>query len=133
MKIFRADLRHGWVWLMCILVLLLLVLGFALMPINLGGKPQEIHIVDKLGHMFAFMALMVGFGGIFTPAARPYIFVFLLGWGGLIEYLQMGIPARSAEAADIAANLTGLLIGWYLLAKPLGDWCVKVERRLGVQ
>jgi VanZ family protein len=131
MTIFRADLRHSWVWLICFLVLLLSALGIALLPINLGGDPKGIHIIDKLGHMFAFMGLMIGFGGIFTPAARPYLFVFLLGWGGLIEYLQMGIPSRSAEAADIAANLTGLLIGWYLLTNRVGDWCVRVERRLG--
>lgn len=133
MNIFRADLKHSWVWLICGSVLLLSALGIALMQIDLGGDPENIRIVDKLGHMFAFMGLMVAFGGIFTAAARPYIFVFLLGWGGMIEYLQMGIPWRSAEAADIVGNLIGLLIGWYLLANRLGDWCVKVERRLGMQ
>lgn len=133
MNIFRAELRHSWVWLICCSVLLLSALGIALMQIDLGGDPENIRIVDKLGHMFAFMGLMVAFGGIFTAAARPYIFVFLLGWGGMIEYLQMGIPWRSAEAADIVGNLIGLLIGWYLLANRLGDWCVKVERRLGMQ
>ena len=70
------------------------------------------------------------------PAARAAIaylvlpvLLFLLGCGALIEVLQIPVPGRATEAADMYANVIGLLIGWGLLRAGLSEWCVWLERK----
>ena len=48
----------------------------------------------------------------------------------MIELLQSQLPPRTAELADLAANIGGMAIGALLLPTALGRLLLTVDRRL---
>jgi VanZ family protein len=75
---------------------------------------------DKLAHMATYLVLAFlvdtswperGFG---LPKS-----VFLLGYGVLIELLQMQIPHRLFSLGDLAANLAGIVLYAFLIKRLL--------------
>ena len=94
-----------------LLVLLLIVVSWlALMP----KPPPTLDLGwDKLNHMAAFAALAftasLGWPG--SVRMRALVLGALLAYGGLIELVQMQVPGRSAEWADLVADAVGLLVG----------------------
>lgn len=75
---------------------------------------------DKLGHISAYLLLMLWFAQAF---ARPRHFLVgfrLVALGVLIEVLQWLSGYRYFELADIGANTLGVLAGWLLGGTRLG-------------
>ena len=66
-----------------------------------------------------------------TSAAGLCVLLFLLGL--LMELAQGSLPHRSADFGDLMANSAGIAAGWTLAVAGLGNWCVWVERRIGLQ
>jgi VanZ family protein len=68
---------------------------------------------DKLNHLSAFAAM--AFAGCFSfpGSARQRVAMLfgLLAYGGLIEILQLYIPGRSGEWADLFADSLGISVG----------------------
>lgn len=62
---------------------------------------------DKLNHLLAFTALGLAAWWAY-PTARWSALGALLGFGVLIELVQLGIPGHTAEAADVLADVLGL-------------------------
>ena len=94
--------------------LLMLMLG-AVLYLALAPNPPQSGTLgwDKLNHVLAFVALgSVARLGVVRP--WPWIATALLGFGGLIELLQMLTPTRSAEWADLLADALGIAIGLML-------------------
>ena len=54
----------------------------------------------------------------------------LLAYGIVIELLQSQLPPRTAELADLAANIGGMAIGALLLPTALGRLLLTVDGRL---
>lgn len=109
----------GWAGLVAVVVL-------SLAPLPGVSAPAG---SDKLGHAAAWMLLAAWWGAL-LPRRWPGIAVGLLALGGLLEALQALLPWRQFEAADLAANLVGVLAGTLLARGPAGDLLARVfERR----
>lgn len=102
-----------WAWRAVLAVLLGAVAWLAWTP---DTQPLPTTGWDKANHLLAFIALAVagrfGFPGqgprLLAPAAA------LLAFGALIEVVQTGVPGRSAEWADLLADLAGIAAGTLL-------------------
>jgi VanZ family protein len=84
--------------------------------VSLVEIPGPLPASDK--HLHAAGYLVLGFLADFAFPSRPYLLAKvapLLLYGVVIEGLQSRIPGRSAEAADLLANLAGLLLFWLCL------------------
>jgi len=125
--IVRSDLRFASRWLFAGLALMSLVMMVSLLPIR--SEVLEVTYVDKVMHMIVFMGLMVFFCGFVQVQLRWLLVLFLLACGGLIEVLQIPVPGRAAEAADLMADMVGIMLGWLLASKWLGNWTIWVESR----
>ena len=125
--IVRPDLEFASRWLFAGLALMSVVMMVSLLPIRPGKL--EVAYVDKVMHLIVFMGLMVFFCGFVEVQLRWLLVLFLLACGGLIEVLQIPVPGRAAEAADLTADMVGIMLGWLLAIKWLGNWTIWVENR----
>jgi VanZ family protein len=97
-------------WRVLLLLLLVAISTLAVMPL----PPAGIDFVwDKLNHALAFAALAFAAGlGFPTPRASRFgASLALLAYGGLLELLQLSVPQRSAEWADLLADGLGIACG----------------------
>ena len=71
---------------------------------------------DKLAHTTAYIGFAL-LGGMIAGNRRQWLGILLLcaAYGVLIEFLQSLTIYRQASAADLLANITGLLLGYALL------------------
>jgi len=108
---------------------------FALMP-----EPPDYSVFrlsDVVQHAAAFTYLslaltMAQLHGTRTPAFLR-TFVFMLGYGALLEVIQSFIPERSAEFKDLLVDLVGIGIGLLLarwLARPVYDQALRLSARI---
>lgn len=99
-------------WWRALLVLLLLVISW----LAFGPRPPAGIDTgwDKANHLLAFatLALVSGLSGVRRSSA---IALGLLGYGVFIELVQSQVPGRSAEAADVLADMAGVGLGLLLL------------------
>ncbi len=73
--------------------------------------PQQ----DKWGHLIAYGGLMGWFTLVFRSGrSRLFYFLGFAVMGGVLELIQGTLPHRQASLADLAANITGLSLGWWL-------------------
>ncbi len=112
--LFTADTAQAlWRWL-------LLVLIFAISWLALSPNPPQVMSTgwDKSNHMLAFGTLaFCGHWGWRQRIERElWLPLALLGFGGVIELLQLHVPGRSGEWADMLADSVGILAGM-LMAK----------------
>lgn len=103
----RAAPRH---WRTILVLLLLAVSYLALTP-----KPP-VHIDtgwDKLNHLLAFAALAFAGGLGFSQSRdrQTFLLLALLAYGGLVEVLQLYVPGRAGEWADLLADTIGIACG----------------------
>lgn len=89
-----------------------------------GTQVPDVGISDKFSHFFAYMILAIllsltlMFQQKFTfLSERPFVFTFLVivTYSIIDEVHQMLIPGRFFELADIAADITGGIIGILLV------------------
>ena len=109
--------------------LLALITALSLLPLR--GPQIDLPSSDKLNHALAYIVLMLYFGQLVgnQPRRRLWVATALIGYGAAIECLQSVMPPRTAEWADLAADLVGIAIGWLLLRSALGRTLVSFERR----
>jgi VanZ family protein len=102
--------RHPALWLACgwMLVIAIVYLSLTPAPISIPG-PEG----DKYGHIAAYAAVTFWFMQIYDTA-RPRVIVVLAlaALGGGLEIIQSFTGYRSMEAADMAADVAGIVIGW---------------------
>jgi VanZ family protein len=97
-------------WRWALLMLAALVAVLALLP----APPRQMDLGwDKLNHLAAFgaLGLCAVFGWRNSRAARLGVLVVLLAFGGTIELLQLQVPNRSGEWADLGADAIGIGLG----------------------
>jgi VanZ family protein len=111
-------------------MLVALITALSLLPIR--GPDLEIPSGDKLNHALAYIMLTLYFGQLVGDSLRRRLLVIaaLIAYGITIEGLQSVLPPRTAELADMAANLAGMAIGWGLLRTPLGRVLDRIDSRL---
>jgi VanZ family protein len=97
-------------WRWALLLLAAAIAALALLP----APPKQMDLGwDKLNHLAAFAALglCAVFGWRSSRAARLSVRLALLAFGGAIELLQLQVPNRSGEWADLGADAIGIGIG----------------------
>ncbi len=88
-----------------------------------GRDMPEIHLInfDKFAHLGVFGLLNLLYlrwqrFGVQNGLSSLWITVFVVIYGGLIEFLQWAFYTdRTADWGDFAANTTGCLLAWILL------------------
>jgi hypothetical protein len=112
----QAVIKWRWIFISC----LTLVITVSLMPVNgTGWFPGQ----DKLMHAITFAALfLIGSQAFPRPKFCWQLFLGLLAYGTLIEWLQGKTGYRSMEAWDVVADLSGLVIGSFIVF-----FCTKKE------
>jgi VanZ family protein len=97
-------------WRWALLLLAVLIALLAVLP----APPKQMDLGwDKLNHLAAFAALglCAVFGWRSSRAARLAVLLALLAFGGAIELVQLQVPNRSGEWADLGADAIGIGIG----------------------
>jgi VanZ family protein len=122
--------HHLRLWWSLGFALLALITALSLLPIR--GPDLDLPNSDKLHHALAYSVLMLYFGKLAGAGWQRRLAVAggLLAYGIAIELLQSQLPPRTAELADLAANLGGMAIGALLLRTRLSRLMIAVERRL---
>jgi VanZ family protein len=91
------------------------MLVIAIVYLSLTPAPISIPAAegDKYGHIAAYAAVTFWFMQIYDTA-RPRVIVVLAlaALGGGLEIIQSFTGYRSMEAADMAADVAGIVIGW---------------------
>lgn len=110
------------VWRVVLVVLVVVVSVLAVMPV----PPKELSTGwDKLNHSAAFAALTF-VARLAFPAGRRAAWTAALAmfaYGGLIEIVQLFVPGRESEWADLLGDTLGIAIGMLLAA-----WAVRRTR-----
>lgn len=88
------------------------VLVLAIIP----QPPQALNTGwDKSNHALAFFAITM-LGSCAYPKNLTVLLCGLLGFGAVIELLQLSTHARAAELADFFADGVGILVAYLLTA-----------------
>jgi len=109
----RPSARRLWAALL--VLLLFAVAWFAFTP----APPRAIDTGwDKVNHALAFTALtlVAKLAAWPQPRHRLHVTAGLLVFGVCIELVQAQLPTRTAEAADVLADLVGIGSGLLLAA-----------------
>ncbi len=128
------PLRHALFWQIAGMLLLLLVLLSTLLPVawfwdSSLRPPSWLRHADKWFHGAVFLMLAIWFSGQYRRAAYWGIAVGLVAFGLFIEGCQSLVSYRSAELADLAADIAGITIGLAVAMTGLGGWSLRVENR----
>ncbi|MDC8773848.1 VanZ family protein [Roseateles albus] len=106
--LFSASARP--LWRLVLLLLLVFISYMALSP----APPKSLGSSwDKLNHALAFASLaFCGHWSLSSGRARWIALpLALLAYGGAIELLQLNIPGRDGEWADLLGDAVGITIG----------------------
>jgi len=122
------DLKLCVLWLVLgiILVATVIYLSLTSSPVDLGTNfPYE----DKVEHALAYFTLMFWFAQIYHGRSeRILLAVIFISMGIMLEYFQSFNPHRYAEFGDMAANTTGVILGFYLTLTNARNCLLKIER-----
>ena len=108
----RAPAATGWR-----VLLFAAAAGICWFAFTPDPPPVGAGVWDKFQHLFAFGVLAVLAHRAYPRASFAAHIGGLLAFGIFIELVQSQIPERSAEVADVAADLCGVL-----LVLPLRRW-----------
>lgn len=121
-----APLRTAWRVTGWLGVALLLWLSLTPSPPQVGDLPN----LDKVQHALAYALLMLWFAQLSTSARlRTVTAANLLALGIAIEFLQEWGGAREFSVADMAADLVGIILGWWA-APPRGPDLFAIAQRV---
>jgi VanZ family protein len=93
-------------------------------------QPLQVSHADKIEHALAYAGLGLWFFQLLPAASHVRAGVLLCLLGVHIEIAQAYTPTRSFEFADMAADATGVLLGWYLARTRMGRLVAGMERML---
>lgn len=120
-----AALRYRAVWLLLGWSLVIAVVWLSLAP------QQAVHataVPDKVGHLLAYLALALWFGALYRGRSRLALMAGLVSLGAVLELLQALGAVRHAEAADLVANVVGVVAGSLVPHRYLAGWMAALDR-----
>jgi VanZ family protein len=125
------PLRHEKRWRLAGIAILLIVLIAAVTPEVWAQQGQgAFRLVDRWLHVLTFLFLSLWFGGQYERSSYWRLGIALVGFGALIELGQSMIPYRSAQWADLIADIFGIGIGLVIAIAGIGGWSLRVEQWL---
>lgn len=111
-------LRQFLFWRTAFFLALVVIMVLALLPMD---GSEGFSGQDKLIHLFTFSVLFVlgsrAFAGQLRPTGISVVFLYLglLCYGIVMEWLQGQTTYRSMEGWDLVADLAGLIVGHLVL------------------
>jgi VanZ family protein len=120
-------------WLTLWLTIAWLLVG-ALVYLSLMPAPPEIDMSegDKAAHLLAYAVVTLWFVQIYEARrARMAIAGGLVLLGVTLEFLQGYSGYRSFELADMAANASGVVLGWVSAPPRTPNVLLHIERYMG--
>jgi VanZ family protein len=122
------PLRYLPLWGLLGALLLGLLLYFCLEP---PGEGMVFLLPDKLSHLLGFFALTLWFAALVERRLYAAVGVGMLAVGIAIEFAQDAMAlGRSAELADVYADLAGILLGLLVSLAIRDSWFERIERWL---
>ncbi len=124
----RQPLRYFQLWLAVGWLFIAVVLQASLTstPIQTSG----IEYGDKIGHFSAYFILVFWFCQLYKNRVHALLFTLFVSMGIVIEFIQGQTGYRSFEVADMLANSSGALLGWWLVRFYLAEMLLNIEARL---
>jgi VanZ family protein len=123
------NLLHHKVWIGIGWGLLAFFVTLSLLP-NISVPNVGIVASDKAGHFLAYLTLTFWFCLVYERNAHYRIAGLLLALGMLVEILQWFSGYRMFEWADMAANASGIVVGWLLAGTRFARTLHWVESKL---
>ena len=118
------HLYQLWIGLGVVLLILIAILSLIPVPDGPAGN-------DKLAHVIMYAIPSSWFSLIvMRRTSLVWIFVALMSYGLLMEFLQGLTDYRSAEFGDAMANGLGAIIGLMSHFSPLRRWLIIIDHRL---
>jgi VanZ family protein len=93
--------------------------------------PLEVAHADKLYHVAGF-AMLAAWAALLFRSRQALLLrgLMLIGFGALMEAVQVLLPWRSGDLGDFVANTSGVLLGLAIAFTPLADALWRLERRV---
>ncbi len=101
--------------------------------LSLAAPPRDMDLPDvfDVGHIIAYLWLMLWFAQIHRSARRRWLFAVGFGAMGIaLEYAQGMMGYRHFDYADMVRNFAGVGLGLALAQTPLQHSLQRVERLL---
>lgn len=129
------PLRHVVGWRIASALLLLLVFAAMIVPAWLWPTQMQRSVAafDKWLHGITFVVLALWFSGQYARRAYWQIAIGLALFGGATEFVQRTLIYRSADPADMLANLAGIAAGLIVALAGVGGWSLRVETWLSAR
>ena len=129
------PLRHAVGWRVASVLLLLVVFAAMVVPAWLWPHQMQRSVAafDKWLHGITFAVLALWFSGQFARRAYWQIAIGLAVFGGLTELVQRTLIYRSADPADMMANIAGIAAGLIVAFAGAGGWSLRVESWLSAR
>jgi VanZ family protein len=81
-------------------------------------------------HGFTFAALAVWYSGQYARRSYGWLALGLFIFGALIEACQSMVTYRTAEMADLIADVLGIAVGILIEQMGVGGWSLQAEEWL---
>ncbi len=114
----ESTLRRLW-------ILAILIFGGVIIAASLVPSPMvpDAGISDKVGHYLAYLTLALLGSGIAAPERLWLTMLRCFLFGAALEVTQALITdQRSAEWADLLANVSGILTAWIITGSGRAGW-----------
>lgn len=106
---------------------LILILIASVWPQN--GEMPKIMYLDKVLHLSVYLIASFYIHQVFHNLLFKKITIYLFIYSAFIEVLQGMTDTRTAEAADLIANLSGILLGFYFSKK--SKLLINIDKLIG--
>jgi len=109
------KLHYHQLWLVIGLSIVCLVIYLSL---TTSGVPSMGGLLnDKVSHALGYFGLMLWFTQLFRKnTTRTVLACLFVAMGITLEFLQAYGGVRVYEIADMVANITGVILGWFAAA-----------------
>lgn len=124
-------MKYRAAWLAAGGLLIALICYLSLIPSP--PSPMRFPHADKLEHLAAYAALMGWFCQIYhTPGERLRLALAFTALGAAVEILQGLSGYRTAEFADLLADMAGIALGWLFNLTPQQYLLTRFDARLAL-
>ncbi|MDH5547210.1 MAG: VanZ family protein [Gammaproteobacteria bacterium] len=99
--------------------------------ISLDPSPPDLSNIqfgDKLVHFSAYFGMMYWLAQCYLKRHRRWLFLMIVALGIAIEFVQGLSGYRTFEVADMIANTSGAVVGWFLAGTVLGKSLIYLEK-----
>lgn len=121
------PLHRRWLWMAAAALMVLATIVGGVMP---GAYVPDTPGSDKLGHFASYFLITFWCSGCLLPRRLRWMMLALIALGAGIELVQMYLPSRSSDLADMAANVAGVALGWLAGALLGAGWGMRLEAAL---